>query len=1687
MKKFYTLILALLLLSSLNQTYAQLGNGWDSAFNFGGAGNSVTEMRYDANGNLYFLATVMGKNLFAGTQIDPGGFGSYPNTEIIYGKIAPNGTQTLLKQIKGGGEGRLDADGNLLMILRLGFPTAPVDFGNGIINNTIGAKLLKISNTGVTQWMKPIKTGSKENYGAAGVAILNVQGMQFTPDGNLYVVTAANGAALNPPTPTFSNPHRIIKFNANGDEVWHTELFSNATGGISVPKIFVDDAGQVTFGIYDTSNLWYYNGEALASQMGVYSFGRSAYSIVISLNADGSKKNTIADLGTNAATTFSGLNPINGNLYIGYSVYAPKVSTQFPFSTLPNIYAGNAMFENFLYVTNVTPIYNNAGQFVKYILNKDVPVLSTMVRNGNRFVSALNLQDNVVYEKGAYIFNNTAVLEFLDQDFNFVKALAVPKTSTIAVYQDKVSINGEFKTPLTFGTKTLTPGFNDPDFGTRFPIFGSLKSDMFITVADAAVIAPPIAANWLGVDNNWNNTANWSGGKVPDASTIVKFNANTAQQPTEGTIPTALQVIIDAGINVELPRDLIIANKIINNGKLTVSNAEASYQFRNYSAKEILGNGEIFFNGTTATSSVTTAGFKNISFNQPIFTTGTFNTIKFIGTRAMVTGTGIIVDNADENAITGYNSGAFFLGTLTRKVKASGIYHFPVGSVGFPNDNAPIKLILNNLVGTSSITVAMNGYANNINEVNLGTTKVSEILSGSYWKITSDVQPTSGSFTIDAEKNIHNNGVTDANRYVLINQTDNVWGFDGTKGTSTQTGGTVSGTKVTNGKVTAALSGLSKFANIAIGIADAAVTPGLAVTTSTWAGTANTEWANAANWSNGVPNGTVNAIIPAGLTNYPLVFAGSPYAKSMTVNAGVDIKLEANLVLTNGLINNGVCEIANIQAGNVFTDFVVYQGGITGTGKVVFKTQRNVRGGIINNNVEINVGKDFSNNLDNDINIIGKIGGNVNIISGGVRAWDYGSQFLESTNPDATITVANPDFHIAGHVLKSVKANGTYFLPLGDEQFHRLGTRKYGAITIKNNNLDAPAVFNVYFNSYFVERVNIADGATPITEFLNSGQWRIDPSVVSKTGTIDIILETKNYTNGRTNASDYVLLRRDNAIAKWIPVSGSTITEAAGKVTATANGLAPFTASTMFCIGLKANTTQWTGATNTDWNTDTNWNNGIPNDTYKAQIIAGSPRYPVVASGNNAALLEVGLGVSMELPLDFDAKLGVVNNGTIEVIGTGTFNGFNYNQTPISGTGKLLFSNDSPSDITGAYMTGQKINNGIEINRTGGVTTSYNMVVGGDLSLINGLVTTSGALFMSNPDATITSTSSSYIIGTLNRKVNANGNYNFPVGSATAFAPVNLTLNNIVGVQNINAGFSATANTKAPVISVDGRVIQKTLDNGVWTISPDYSQSLTAGNYDVNLQTSNYTNGVTDADLYNIIKRTASYFPWEYLGNTPAATQTGGIITGNVVANGLINAAIKGLTGFSDFAIGIRNEGVLPITLVSFKADKINTGVKLAWLTAAEKNSAYFEVQKSSDGIAFTTLGRVEAAGNSSENKYYSLTDFIPANGINYYRLNQVDADGKAVLSQPIAINFDLNEDAKITVYPNPAINELHFTGLKSNATVSLFNTDGRIVFSNKLINNTLQIPISVKSGLYIMSVKGSDGVFTTLKVSIAK
>ncbi|RYE15433.1 MAG: hypothetical protein EOP51_26865, partial [Sphingobacteriales bacterium] len=598
------------------------------------------------------------------------------------------------------------------------------------------------------------------------------------------------------------------------------------------------------------------------------------------------------------------------------------------------------------------------------------------------------------------------------------------------------------------------------------------------------------------------------------------------------------------------------------------------------------------------------------------------------------------------------------------------------------------------------------------------------------------------------------------------------WSFEGVKAASTQTGGTTSGQTVSNAAVTAGLTGLTKFSDFVISINTTPVPNGTSVTTSTWTGANNTTWNNAGNWSNGVPNGLTEAIIPSGLANYPLIYTATDNAKSLTINAGVTgLKLHAGLILSNGLINESNIEIARLVGFD--TQFSGYGGGISGSGKIRFEATGGLVSAIANNvanNVDINIGN------ANSFTLLGKYSGNINVISGLINAMKYGSNYLEQTNASATIQVAAPINNIAAERLfKAVNTTGTYIFPIGDFQHARNGVRKLGEISITNNNIAAATTYGVAFDSYGTVPVSFTNGTDLYSSFINSGQWSVVPSAFSTTGTVDITFKTANYTNGRTNVNDYVLLRRaeitTGTTVPWVLVSGANISENAGVITVSATGLAPFTTNTMFCIGLKAVTTTWTGTLNNgDWNATGNWSNGVPNTSIKAIFNSVATNFPTtnIPTSNAAATIEIQGGATLVLPTTFTTAVPITNNGTIEVKGTGNFVGFGNNPYTVpNGTGTLKFTANSPNQIYSAYLTNSTIPNSIEIANPSGVTIfNSDLNLGGSVIFTSGKLTVASGytLNMKNPNAAINGASSSaYIVGNVNRTVNTSGTYQFPV------------------------------------------------------------------------------------------------------------------------------------------------------------------------------------------------------------------------------------------------------------------------------------------------------------------------------------
>ncbi|OAQ38279.1 hypothetical protein A5893_15945 [Pedobacter psychrophilus] len=147
----------------------------------------------------------------------------------------------------------------------------------------------------------------------------------------------------------------------------------------------------------------------------------------------------------------------------------------------------------------------------------------------------------------------------------------------------------------------------------------------------------------------------------------------------------------------------------------------------------------------------------------------------------------------------------------------------------------------------------------------------------------------------------------------------------------------------------------------------------------------------------------------------------------------------------------------------------------------------------------------------------------------------------------------------------------------------------------------------------------------------------------------------------------------------------------------------------------------------------------------------------------------------------------------------------------------------------------------------------------------------------------------------------------------------------------------------------------------------------------------------------------------------------------------------------------------LPVSLTTFTAQKQAAGVQLKWNTSSEQNNSHFDIQRSVDGINFSDIGKVNGAGNSNTSLDYSFTDKSPLSGTNYYRLSQVDFDGKITLSNPLSVNMGFS-NSSMTVYLSTNSSNINInlsTDRASAGQLIIYNIGGQKVYEQDLsLNN---------------------------------
>lgn len=185
------------------------------------------------------------------------------------------------------------------------------------------------------------------------------------------------------------------------------------------------------------------------------------------------------------------------------------------------------------------------------------------------------------------------------------------------------------------------------------------------------------------------------------------------------------------------------------------------------------------------------------------------------------------------------------------------------------------------------------------------------------------------------------------------------------------------------------------------------------------------------------------------------------------------------------------------------------------------------------------------------------------------------------------------------------------------------------------------------------------------------------------------------------------------------------------------------------------------------------------------------------------------------------------------------------------------------------------------------------------------------------------------------------------------------------------------------------------------------------------------------------------------------------------------------------FCSGFTTTYPLPVDLISFSAAEEPSlrHVQLEWITASEQNNDYFVVERSKDAHIFEELETIKGAGNYNSTRAYKAYDKNPLPGINYYRLKQVDQDGKFAYSKIVSVRIDTHG---FDISPNPSEGKrvtLLWRTPVAKASIFIYNQLGHLLYSHEIADGNSQVSViylkeSLKKGLYLVKVQTSGQQF---------
>lgn len=205
------------------------------------------------------------------------------------------------------------------------------------------------------------------------------------------------------------------------------------------------------------------------------------------------------------------------------------------------------------------------------------------------------------------------------------------------------------------------------------------------------------------------------------------------------------------------------------------------------------------------------------------------------------------------------------------------------------------------------------------------------------------------------------------------------------------------------------------------------------------------------------------------------------------------------------------------------------------------------------------------------------------------------------------------------------------------------------------------------------------------------------------------------------------------------------------------------------------------------------------------------------------------------------------------------------------------------------------------------------------------------------------------------------------------------------------------------------------------------------------------------------------------------------------VASNLTTTA-AGFVGTTQFGSAQNTVGVsttLPVTIQSFKVARANGNTIVSWTTSSEINSEIFEVQRSNDGVNFSSVGTVNAKHNSYVTTNYTFTDNVQFDNTQYYRLLMVDKDGVFTYSSVVSLKRGDKEPFFEVVHYSPAHIQVKIKVNQSqSAELRLIDSKGIIVqrqtVSPAIGINSIEVnTVNLAKGVYYLQCAFKDKALT--------